>query len=330
MPPLRFALVLALTHCTPPPITEGPAPTVPSSDGPVAPSSAPPASSAPPPSPDPPFTRVASSLTRDRHYPADPPSQGLTRKPSAVVLFSPPPTMFTGHPSGLSPVEPVRLQPLVCSIQGELEVGARCGEIMPATATVAPTGGAPFRVTRTTGRFVDDGTDVAYPAPYRPACCSYKMCQGRTVPYLGSPTAADGRALVPTQTIMAVWPPDADVSLRAHISFVAYDAHIGPVPWNARGEPPALVQVVTIDGLRFVSATRGATQGLLFLETAAGWRDLGGMRSASEFYVIADSDVDDDGRHEVVVLARHANNYGLRVHVGGDPEPAYAFSCGNT
>ncbi len=277
-----------------------------------------------------PLPIVKHSLRRDRYYPQTDRYEGLKRAKSAVVLFSPPPYMFVSGQTGMVPVPDVRLQPVVCSVKGKLEVGARCGEIMPSTTNVRPTGDRDrdIRVTRSTQPFVDEEGGQTYPAPFGPACCMYNTCSGRTIPYFGKPTAAGGGRVFPTQTLLAVWPANADVDLEAHVPHVGRDERIDPALWRKYDKVPDLVQVLNIDGRKYVSATRGHTSGLLFVKAATGWKDIS-ERSSWEHYVIASFDVNEDGQQEVLVLTTWANDYGLSVYVNGAEKPIYRFSCGN-
>jgi len=115
-------------------------------------------------------------------------------------------------------VDTLSFQPVLCTIDGVIGAGQRCGEIMPRAVTVrltdASSGHDTMDLMRSAVPYVtntDDGP-VTFPAPYGPSCCMYRRCVGRTIPY--RPLAAPGTALTTSKTILAVWPADADIDLQ--------------------------------------------------------------------------------------------------------------------
>jgi hypothetical protein len=126
-------------------------------------------------------------------------------------------------------------------------------------------------VMRSTTAFVatpDDGP-VTLPAPYAPACCMYKRCVGKTIPY--RPASSPGLALATSKTVLAVWPEDADIDLA---------------PMTPETDDPS----------------------------KRSWKvDSIGAR---KFFQLSSSDLDHDGRPEMVVYEWWANDYGLDVFAG--------------
>lgn len=228
------------------------------------------------------------------------------RRQTAVLLFSP----------RFDPAEPPAertFQPLVCVIDGKRETGARCGEIMPAQATIRTARGA-LAVARSTQPFHDEAGEQDYPAPYGPACCMYNTCVGRTVPYRAA-EVGDPR------TQLAVWPADADLALEVAATSIASDIQ----PPLA---PEQRVEAAFHRGPRSYAALRSRSGG------AIAWRDTGawaithpdlGVRG---YTLLATSDVDHDGHPELIAWQRWANDYGLDVY-GDAAAPLYSFSCGN-
>lgn len=168
------------------------------------------------------------------------------RHRTAVLLFAPP---RSNDIEPLARIETLAFQPVLCSIEGRLHAGLRCGEVMPRRTTVRLTstssGDDTMEVTRSTSPFVantEDGT-VTYPAPYAPSCCSYKRCDGKTIPY--RPVPASGFALATTKTILAVWPADADVDLDPK---TAETDATTPRSWSLQTVGPRkLLQLATSD-----------------------------------------------------------------------------------
>jgi hypothetical protein len=135
------------------------------------------------------------------------------RYATAVLLFAPP---RTDSLDPLARIETLALQPVLCTIGGRLHAGLRCAEAMPRRTTVRLTSSGAdetMEVTRSNAPFVatpEDGP-VTYPAPYAPACCSYKRCDGKTIPY--RPLERSGYVFATSKTVLAVWPVDADLEL---------------------------------------------------------------------------------------------------------------------
>lgn len=252
----------------------------------------------------------------------------LERRATAVVLFSPPPMSLEAW--SLYPVGPTRLQPILCAIDGRLEVGLRCGEAMPPQARARLTTEPPTIATaaRPTKPFVDTASGRVYPAPRAPACCMYNTCLGETIPYDVRLRSPEGDQLLPLKTLIGVWPPDADVGLDPHYP-AAEPGYQPPLTlWKGHDTPPALVQHESFGEVEFLSTTFGPIGGQRFMKTSAGWVSLA-PRGQWESYLVASFDVDDDGTREWVVLAKSANDYGLYVYIAGNPKPIYEFDCGN-
>lgn len=121
---------------------------------------------------------------------------------SVVVLIAPPPSEILDGSDGS---DTIRFVPVVCELGGKRETGARCGEAMPADATVSTRLGE-LAVHRATASFHDGAGEQDYAAPYGPACCMYNTCVERTVPYFA-------RGAEPRGIVVAVWPPGADAGL---------------------------------------------------------------------------------------------------------------------
>jgi hypothetical protein len=211
-----------------------------------------------------------------------------SRKKTAVLLFAPP-VQHRMEEQGLSQLDTLSFQPVVCAIGGKLFTGVKCGEAMPARAKVRLTSGglaSEMELHRSTTAFRDDASGRVFQPPYAPACCMYNTCVGQTVPYL--PSERSSVALYTTKTLLAVWPPDAEIDLQP----------LGADTFDASAPPP-------------YSRAAGASLG------------------ARAFYVLSKSDVDGDGRHELVVFEHYANDYGLAVLPAENQPPLYRFSCGN-
>ena len=236
------------------------------------------------------------------------------RRPTAVLLFSP---RLDPDPDPSLPPAARVFQPLVCSIAGKRITGARCGEVMPARATIRTPGG-PLVVARSTRPFHDEAGGRDYPAPYGPACCMYNTCVGRTVPYRAALGARLAGAPGP---ILAVWPADADLALE-----VARDG-------VAAGVTPPLAADQRVEssfqrGARSYAALRSRHGGALTWNLGAGWVVTHPDIGPRGYTILATSDVDHDGHLELIAHERWANDYGLDVF-GDAPAPLYAFSCGN-
>jgi hypothetical protein len=215
-----------------------------------------------------------------------------TRKPTAVLLFAQPSARSTDDEEGLRNVASVRFQPVACSIRGTLAFGAKCGEAMPAKAVVRLTRAGDIsrgeiELRRSKVPFVDPFDDTAkpYPAPYAPACCMYKGCFGKTVPYFFT-GATNEWFLETTKTILAVWPADADIGL---------------------------VPMTTVEAGAASGAWDGSCPGVFF----------GGCR------LLSTTDIDGDGRPELLIYEKWVNNYGLAVKANRGTTELYRFSCGS-
>ncbi|AKU93650.1 hypothetical protein AKJ09_00314 [Labilithrix luteola] len=231
---------------------------------------------------------VAAVSPLERYYPGSDDARTATplkRYTTAVVLFAPP------RPEPATPLERIEtlsFQPVVCVIAGRIQTGVRCGEVMPRRTTVrltaASSGYDTMEIMRSTTPFTsspEDGT-VTFPAPYAPACCMYKGCAGKTIPY--RPAERQGSALATSRTILAVWPEDADIDL---VPLTPETDDPSTHPWKAE------------------------------------------RSGARKFLQLATSDLDRDGRPEILVYELWANDYGLDVFANGSQEPIYRFSCGN-
>jgi hypothetical protein len=229
---------------------------------------------------------------RARFFPGpdDAVPQEKKRHKTAVLLFAPP-VQHHVEEQGLSRLDTLSFQPVLCAIGGKLFTGVRCGEAMPPRAKVRLTSGGgggtnEMELHRSTTPFRDEAGGHVFQPPYAPTCCMYNTCVGRTVPYL--PAEANGVALYTTTTVLAVWPPDAEIDLEP----------LGPDTYDASAPPP-------------YGRSAGASMG------------------TRAYYVLAKSDVDGDGRHELLVFESYANDYGLAVLPASKEPPLYRFSCGN-
>lgn len=276
-----------------------------------------------------------------RFYPGpDSARSPRTRRPNVVILFAPPAQPV--EDATLSTVEKLRLQPIVCVLAGKLATGARCGEAMPARTKVRLTeagsslGLEEVDVERSTVAFHDRNGQHDYPAPYGPACCMYNTCVGKTVPYY--PKLPDSQsALVSTKTVLAVWPVDAELDLTVFQPGLPAELSVDKAPWTSvpcQRSPACLVQAAQAQGRSFASIKERLHGAGLFAFTGSGpnaksWQPLLGDQGAREYYVLAASDLDRDGRPELLVYARWANDYALHLFANDAAAPLYDFSCGN-
>jgi hypothetical protein len=311
-----LASAFGLCACTnvpapPPPLVVAPEP--------------PPAATSSAPAPD----ASGASSTPIAVEPTAPPSAGRDdapgkreRVPTAVVLFG---------TRGLSEGETLRFVPVVCSIQGTLATGKKCGEAMPARARVRTTRAAPsvpaiLTVARSTKDFRDENGGHVYRAPTGPACCMYNTCLGETIPYAASPAPRES----PT-AILAVWPETADVDLQPRPRGVDR-AEIPDSPWTNRASA-RLEQGVAVRGRRLISGRgdiRCRSCAEIWTDGGSGWARVEPAAMGADGYdVLATTDVDGDGRPEAIVYEAWRNDYGLLV-LGGDwSKAAYRYSCGN-
>lgn len=278
----------------------------------------------------------AAPADSERFFPgADSAHSPRSRRPTAVLLFAPPGARVEG--GGLSAVSRLRFQPVVCSLRGKLATGARCGEAMPARVNVRLTesGSAlaleELELVRSTAAFRDEQGGHVYPAPYGPACCMYNTCIGRTVPYY--PRAAQSDSVLTTdKTILAVWPADAEIELTVFAPGSAEEVKVsdGPFGRDAGAEAaPRLGQTLLFRGRRYAFVADSPAGRGLFADTGSGWQPLLKEPGVREYYLLAASDLDGDGRPELLVYGRWANDYGLQILANDAPSPLYGFSCGN-
>lgn len=266
----------------------------------------------------------------------DRPSAPLVRRATAVLLFAPP--SQPPDPKGLERIETLRFQPLICSADGKLLVGARCGELMPARVRVRLTAagdrvGEDLELSRSTLPFRDTAGEKTYPAPYGPACCMYNTCVGKTVPYY--PLASDrGSAWFSTRTVLAVWPADADIKLTPLTPESMSDPELENAPALRaviKGATPGSIQAAQLGSHGYVALQGGKSGpgGHLLVKSSQGVRPLFAEMGVRAYYLLSSSDLDGDGRFELVVYARWANDYSLHVLREGDERPLYGYSCGN-
>ncbi len=230
---------------------------------------------------------VTSTSAAERFYPgSDSARRGPSKRyPTAVLLFAPP---RAEDVEPLAQIETLSFQPVLCVIAGKIETGVQCGEVMPRKTTVrltaASSGHDTMEVMRPTTAFVTSTEDgpVTMPAPYAPACCMYKSCFGRTIPY--RPADRPGTVLSTSKTILAVWPEDAEIDLT---------------PMTPETDD-ATLRTWKVDSV-----------------------------GARKLFQLSTSDLDHDGRPEILVYEQWANDYGLDVFANGATAPTYRFSCGN-
>lgn len=171
--------------------------------------------------------------------------------------------------------------------------------------------------------------------PYAPACCGDTTCYGKTIPYLPV-DASPEVTLTNTRTVLGVWPKDADIALEPGVEGVASDVRVDDAPWTQPGWRTAErklglvnrpLQAFERTGRRYASLGLPPMDGAVFVDSGSGWKEL--LRRFAVPYVLATTDVDGDGRPELLVYEAWVNQYGLDVFVGDDASPAYQFSCGH-
>lgn len=308
-----------------------PAPACPS-PRPAAPEAAAPEKSSQPP----PGSEETERLSLARFYPgADSARSPRTHRPNSVILFAPPGERLAD--GALASVDKLRFQPIVCVLGGKLATGARCGEAMPARAKVRVTdsGSSQFEeleVERSNFGFRDENGGTLYPAPYGPACCMYNTCVGRTVPYYARPQSAQS-AFFTTKTLLAIWPADAELELETFQPGRPEELSLEKAPWKTSPcqQPSCLVQAAESHGRSYVSI-REPMHGVglfAFADPAKGWQRLMGDMGVREYFVLSATDLDRDGRPEILVYARWANDYALHLFANDELKPLYGFSCGN-
>lgn len=258
------------------------------------------------------------------------------KRGNVVLLFSPPGLMSPVPEAGVATVEKLRLQPVLCVLGGKLAYGPRCGEAMPPRTTVrlTDTGSSSFEeidVERATAPYHDRNGNHTYAPPYGPACCMYNTCVGKTVPYFAK-TNDSNSVMTTTKTVFGIWPADAEVELTLLHPGAAEDVSVGAPPWTSLPLDKAgknLVQALQVGQRRYASIRGGLSGTGLFADLGQGFTRLDGDHGVREFYVLSASDLDHDGRPELIVYAHWANDYGLHVYANDAAAPVYGFSCGN-
>lgn len=261
--------------------------------------------------------------------PASVTERGKKRHPTAVVFFAPAKPPLDTDEAGLSAVAPNPLQPAVCTDRGKLKFGAACGVLLPARTTVRLSGGQQVEVRR--GGGLPSGETKLKP-PLAPACCMYAGCHGVTHPF----SAAEG-AWVINKPVIAIWPADADVDLETP----ALERELPEdVLTNATRAVLALSGNVTaavhqafeVRGHRYLTTRSLGQWGAMFLREDAGtWRAqmVPTVQHSRAVMVLAVTDVDHDGKNEVLTLAPYANDYAFAVLVDDQTVPGWSYSCGN-
>jgi hypothetical protein len=242
------------------------------------------------------------------------------RVPTAVILLG---------STGLTQDQPLRFQPVLCAIEGQLATGLACGKAMPARARVRTTRVDPklppvLTLARNARDYFDDGSQATYRAPVSPACCMYNTCVGETIPFFAPKGVKTSAAAV-----LAVWPDDAEVALLPQRHGGDATGVIAP----ASREKPLVHQVVRVGAQALASGSSPArcrSCAFLLSNAGAGWKPIGlGAMGAAAFDVVATADLDGDGHAEALVYESWANNYGFQV-LGNDwSKTLYRFSCGN-
>jgi hypothetical protein len=271
-------------------------------------------------------------------YFAGPDNARSDRKPRAnvVILFAPSGPMMPVPEAGLASVEKLRLQPIVCVLGGKLAFGARCGEAMPPRTKVrlTDTGSSGFEeidVERSPSAYHDRNGDHTYAPPYGPACCMYNTCVGKTVPYFAK-TSDPHFVLMTTKTVFGIWPADAELEMTVLGPGPAEDVSVGAPPWTSLPcdkKASCLVQALQIGERRYASIRNGLSGTAMFADLGKGFVRLSSDAGVRELYALSATDLDRDGRPELLVYAHWANDYGLSVYANDGPAPAYGFSCGN-
>lgn len=218
--------------------------------------------------------------------------------------------------------DPLRFQPIACSVSGMLDVGKACAAPLGDSPKV-DAGKKVLMLRRLDTDFHDEAGDQTYRAPLGPACCMYNTCVGETVPY-GPPLGTAAAAKV-----VAVWPEKADTKLST-----TSEAGIITDPKWKQLEVDEWSQA---GGRRVAALSKGkhtqgrSMSGELWLDDGGGWRKAedDGHPGADSFDILSMTDLDGDGRFEVFVYVKWVNDFGV-VFYGNDwTAPAYAFSCGN-
>jgi hypothetical protein len=271
----------------------------------------------------------------ERFFPGPDTQRGeRKRRTNVVILFAPPGPIMPE--AGLASVEKLRLQPIVCVLFGKLAFGARCGEAMPSKTTVrlTETGSSGFEeleVERATAPYHDRQGGHVFPAPYGPACCMYNTCVGKTLPYFAK-SADPHFTLTTTKTVLAIWPADAELDMTLLGPGPTEDVSVDKPPWTSLPcgkRASCLVQALQVGERRYASIRNGLSGTALFADLGKGFVRLEGEHGAREFYVLATTDLDRDGRPELLVYAHWANDYGLHLYANDSLSSVYGYSCGN-
>jgi hypothetical protein len=229
-------------------------------------------------------------------------------KPRAVLLFS----------SGPDEHGQAIYTPIACpGPHGALTGGADClTRAARGPISLGGTGTTRVRATRleppcTSGQ--DDGTPaLTIPAfivdrgndhlAVWPATANVGLREADAIRSL-APTAADARAFAP-ETVTQVFVDDLDGDGLAERVYVVVD--------RRHGLPVMHADLVITDGTRHPLARLHAD----FL-------------AAVDAEVLGSSDVDGDGKRELIVRYPAVNDFGLAVWEYGTPAPIYQFDCGN-
>ncbi|HEY1810857.1 MAG TPA: hypothetical protein VGG74_00785 [Kofleriaceae bacterium] len=223
-----------------------------------------------------------------------------TRYRTAVILIAPARSAWNAEDSD---AKLPRFVPLVCAIDGVIATGEKCGEVMPAHATIRTADG-PLEVARSAKPFFDAAGEHVYPAPHGPTCCMYNTCMESTIPYTAMHVKRESGA--PTK--LGVWPADADVSLEV----------AGP------GTNSTAIQAFARGARRYEARADG-----IWWNAGSGWAQANVHTMGNGEVLLATSDVDHDGTPELVAYELWANDYGIDVFATASLDPSYSFSCGN-
>jgi hypothetical protein len=189
---------------------------------------------------------------------------------------------------------------------------------MPPRATIrTPTGD--LAVQRSTKTFHDEAGGHDYPPPYEPTCCTYNTCLGNTIPYtpVGEAKPRDHR------TAFAVWPADADIGLE----IAGDDPAATELPPLRRGMH---VTQAYSRGTHHFAAINNRYSGVLAWKAGSGWVTQSDDEEGPRGHVLlATTDLDHDGRLELISYAIWANDHGIDVLTEADAKPIYSYSCGN-
>src|SRR5262249_48724952 len=161
--------------------------------------------------------------------------------------------------------------------------------------------------------------------PYGPSCCMYNTCVGKTVLYY--PKLPDPQfTLMTTKTLLAVWPADAELDLTVFQPGLAEDVSLDKAPFSklpCARPAECLVQAAQVQDRSYASVKGGAFDTALLADVGTGWQRLAGEMGVREFYLLSATDLDRDGRPELLVYARWANDYALHLFANDAPKPLY-------